>query len=102
MPETVGIPLSLKTLARTPRDKELGNWRTAIYDPDIGNIYLGAYKSELHAAKIYDAATAILFGEDGYRNLREQDIDLEHYQEANARIEWFKYRIEKKRRETET
>ena len=89
-----------KGVRQTPRDKELGNWRTAIYDPDIGNIYLGAYKSELHAAKIYDAATAILFGEDGYRNLREQDIDREHYQEANARIEWFKYRIEKKRRET--
>ena len=83
-----------KGVRQTPRDKELGNWRTAIYDPDIGNIYLGAYKSELHAAKIYDAATAILFGEDGYRNLREQDIDREHYQEANARIERFKYRRE--------
>ena len=39
----------------------------------------------------------ILFGEDGYRNLREQDISREHYLEANARIEWFKYRMEKKK-----
>ena len=39
---------------------------------------------------------AILFGEDGFRNLREQDIHREHYQEANARIERFKYRREKK------
>ena len=51
-------------------------------------------------AKIYDAAMAILFGEDGYQNLREQDIHREHYQEANARIEWFKYRMQKKKRET--
>ena len=42
----------------------------------------------------------ILFGEDGYRNLREQDIDREHYQEANARIEWFKYRMDNKQKET--
>ena len=44
---------------------------------------------------------AILFGEDGYRNLREQDINREHYLEANAKIEWFKYRMEKKKKETE-
>lgn len=86
-----------KGVRQTPRDKELGNWRTAIYDPDIGDIYLGAYKSELQAAKIYDAAVAILFGEDGYRNLREQDISREDYQEADARIEWFKYRQAKKK-----
>ena len=90
-----------KGVRQTPRDKELGNWRVAIYDPDIGDIYLGAYKSELYAAKIYDAAMAILFGEDGYRNLREQDIHREHYQEANARIERFKYRMENKKKETE-
>ena len=47
------------------------------------------------------AAMAILFGEDGYRNLREQDINREHYLEANAKIEWFKYRMEKKKKETE-
>ncbi len=86
-----------KGVRQTPQNKALGNWRVEIYDPDIGRIYLGAYKSELYAAKIYDAAMAILFGEDGFRNLREQDIHREHYQEANARIEWFKYRMEKKK-----
>lgn len=72
-------------------------WHIDIYDPDIGRIYLGAYKSELQSAKIYDAATAILFGTDVYRNLREQDINREDYREATARIDWFKYRMEKKK-----
>ena len=86
-----------KGVRQSPQDKTLGNWRVEIFVPDIGRIYLGAYKSELQAAKIYDAAVAILFGEDGYRNLREQDISREDYQEADARIEWFKYRQAKKK-----
>ena len=71
----------------------MGNWRIDIYDPDISRIYLGAYKSELQAAKKYDAAAAILFGDDGYGNLRDQGITPEAHQEADARIERFKYRM---------
>ena len=47
-----------KGVRQTPQNKVLGNWRVEIYDPNIGRIFLGAYKSELQAAKIYDAATA--------------------------------------------
>ena len=64
--------------------------------PDSAPPLIGCM-SVLKAAKIYDAAMAILFGEDAYRNLRKQDINREAYQETNARIEWFKYRMEKKK-----
>jgi len=36
--------LQYKGERQTPKDKELGNWRIDIYDPDIGRIYLGLKK----------------------------------------------------------
>ena len=73
-------------------DKANNRWNAQIMDKTLGNIYLGKYYSEVEAAVVYDAASCILFGEDGYRNLPSGHVDDRAWQIASSRIETFKHK----------
>ena len=61
-------------------------WRTQIMDGNL-NINLGAYESEVYAAKVYDAAAWILFGADAHYNFSVGTPSQEHREKASAHIE---------------
>jgi len=85
-----------KGVRQPPKNKQLGTWRVDIMTPELGKVHLGSYQDEIEAAEIYDAAVIILFGRDGRRNFTDELPSLEAQQEASARIDFHKYRMEMK------
>jgi len=63
-------------------------WRTQIKGPD-GSMSVGTYDDEATAARAYDAAAALLFGEAGYRNFSNDPLDSDLLDHARARIARF-------------
>lgn len=82
-----------KGVKQRATEKIRGVWSAEIADKNLGQVNLGnSFPSEKMAAAAYDAASLILFGEDGHRNLDISEIPQEIHQLAAAKIEGRKNR----------
>ena len=58
-------------------DKRSGGWQAAVQS-NRRKIYLGRFKSEVEAARAYDAMALKLFGADAYPNFKYDDAPQDH------------------------
>ena len=85
-----------KGVLQRATEKAKGVWSAQIFDKKLGCIYLDTHPTQIEAAGVYDAASLILFGEDGHRNLSLSDITPEMHKLASIKIEGKKNRDAKR------
>lgn len=83
---------AFKGVLQRATEKARGVWSAQIFDKNLGCIYLDSHPTEIEAAAAYVAASLILFGEDGHRNLSLSDITPEMHKLAAVKIEGKKIR----------
>ena len=89
-----------KGVKQRAAEKILGVWSAEIFDKNLGLVNLGTkFPTEKMAAAAYDAASLILFGEDGFRNLDISEIPQEIHKLAAVKIEGKKNRNAKRERQ---